>query len=96
MKYILSAVVVLAIAGGVYWYGMRAGWFDASIPSHPPTADERRRMEEIDRTSSEIAPDAVPGATVRMKGSLPPSPVTPPDTSPDATSSEATSTPISE
>ena len=96
MKYILSTVVVLAIAGSVYWYGMRAGWFDASAPSHPPTADERRRMEEIDRKSSEIAPDAVPGAAVRMKGSLPPTPAVVPEATSSATSSEATSTPVRE
>ncbi len=72
MRYILAGAFLAVLVGGVYWYGLRAGWFAPAIPMRLPTAEERRRMEEVERSSSQIAPNAVPGAGVRPRGSLPP------------------------
>jgi len=57
---------------GACWYGLHAGWFIRTAPSRLPTAGELERMAEIDRSSARIAPNAIPGAGVRPKGSLPP------------------------
>jgi hypothetical protein len=88
MKYVVTLIALVIIAGGGYWYASRAGWFASTGPSNPPTAADRARMQEIDKSSATIAPNAVPGAGVRPVGSLPP-PVL--DT-PAATGTEATGT----
>jgi len=69
----LIAVVILVLLGGAgYWYANYMGWLSNYGPDNLPTAEERQRMQEVERSSSQIAPNAVPGAGVRPKGSLPP------------------------
>lgn len=84
-------IAVLILAGGA-WYAVRAGWFEGpEIPNDPPTAEELKRMADIETTSSQIAPDAKPGAGVFAPGTLPPSPVetgTTTDTSASSTAAE--------
>lgn len=67
-------VIVLALALGVagLWYAKKAGWLLEPLPSDPPTAEELRRMDEVDRASATQAENPVPGAGVRPKGSTPP------------------------
>jgi hypothetical protein len=90
MKKYLIVTFVLAVLGAAgYWYADYRGWINRYGPDNLPTAEERQRMAEIEKTSATIAPNAVPGAGVRPKGSLPP---TPPPT-PTATTS-STSLPI--
>lgn len=71
-KLLVVLVVIGALGYAGYWFADRQGWLFGSVPSRPPTASERARMQEIERTSNEIAPNAVPGAGVRPRGSLPP------------------------
>jgi len=64
--------VVLLCAG--YWFFIKPILFGQNVPTNPPTAEEVERMKEIERSSSQLAPNAVPGAGVRPVGSLPPTP----------------------
>ncbi len=83
--YIFLAVAILGAVG--YWYAERNDWwgfFEAPLPSAPPTAEERERMAEVERTSQTQAENPKPGAGVLPPGSRPP--VQP------ATSTEATTT----
>jgi hypothetical protein len=84
MKKLLIVLILLVLGAATYWYGARAGWYDRTGPTNLPTAEERERMEKVERSSAQIAPDAKPGIQVRPKGSTPPPP-TPEET---ATSSE--------
>jgi hypothetical protein len=90
-RLVAVGVVVLALVVAV-WYGVRASWFGGDeLPNNPPTADELERIQEIERTSSEISPTAVPGAGVVPPGTPVPEPVTPPTT--EATSTDADDVP---
>lgn len=66
--------VVLIVAGVGLWYAWDSGLFRDQGLSRPPTADERRRMEDIEKKSSERAPDAKAGVGVVPPGTLPPEP----------------------
>jgi len=90
MKAIVNTVLVLLVLGaGVWWYGARAGWFVNHSPTNPPTAEELERIEEIERSSSQIAPNAKPGAGVLPSGGTP---RTQEPAAPQATSATATGT----
>lgn len=84
----LYIILLLAVLGGVgYWFADRNEWwgfFTEPLPHNPPTAEERERMGEVERTSQTQAENPKPGAGVLPPGSRPP--VEP------ATSTEATST----
>jgi hypothetical protein len=69
MKYTLITVAVLILGGAIYWLGSSVGLFGGGAPSNPPTKDELERMEEIEESSSQIAPDAEEGVGVRPVGS---------------------------
>ncbi len=87
-------VAVLAI-GGAYWYADYRGWFNNYGPDNLPTAEERARMQEIERTSATVAPNAKAGVGVVPRGSTPPPPPAPELTASSTeedTSSEATTT----
>ncbi len=75
MKYFLIFILLLSIGALSYWFMFYKK--DNAPPYTPPTAQEVQRMKEIDKTSSEIAPDAVAGAGVRPVGSLPKAQPTP-------------------
>lgn len=81
-------VVLCALVGAGVWYMVHAGWFEDTGPTNLPTAEELERMREIDRSSSQVAPNAKPGAGVFAPGTLPP----PPPPIEDASSTIATST----
>lgn len=86
---VIPLALVLACAGGVgYWYADSRGWFEDRGPTNLPTAEERARMEEIDRSSALPAPQAKAGVGVVPKGSTPPPP--PPEI---ASTTTATGTP---
>lgn len=88
MKKILIAIVLLLLIGAGYWFIVRPN-LGAKGPNNLPTADELRRIEAIEQSSSQIAPNAVPGAGVRPVGSLP---KTPPEPAPVSTSTVSTTT----
>jgi hypothetical protein len=86
MKRYLGIAILLLLVAGIAWYAMSAGWFSGPvIPSNPPTAEELERIEEIKESSSQIAPDAKPGAGVYAPGTLPPPPT--PSTTTEAVAS---------
>ncbi|MBP9749170.1 MAG: hypothetical protein KBD21_00295 [Candidatus Pacebacteria bacterium] len=93
---VLPTVLVLGViaAGALgFWYAKNKGWFEDRGPNNLPTAEERARMEEIDRTSSMVAPDALPGVGVVPKGSTPPpAPVVPSASSTSVLEPEASTT----
>jgi len=93
MKYFLLGVGIAGLLGfGGYWAVTQSGWFDSSaVPSNLPTAEERKRMQEIETSSSQIAPNAKAGAGVRPVGSLPkePEPVLPASTSTENTTTDS-------
>lgn len=72
-KYLIWILVAVAILFLGYWFVVRPNLMDRG-PSKPPTAEELQRMREIEESSSQIAPNAVPGAGVRPVGSLPRTP----------------------
>jgi hypothetical protein len=86
-------LVLLILSGVVFgvWYAYNAGWFQNTGPDNLPTAEERARMAEIDRTSATVAPDATPGVGVRPAGSTPQAPE-PTETNLDATSTNSSTT----
>jgi len=89
MKYFLLGVGIAGLLGFGYWVVVQSGWFDSStVPSNLPTADERKRMQEIETSSSQIAPNAKAGAGVRPVGSLPKEP----EPAQESTSTESTTT----
>jgi len=89
MKYFLLGVGIAGLLGLGYWAVTQSGWFDGSaVPSNLPTAEERKRMQEIEISSSQIAPNAKAGAGVRPVGSLPKEP----EPTEVSTSTEDTST----
>ncbi len=69
--WVVLVIVACAGAGG-YWYADSKGWFEDRGPSNPPTAAERARMEEIERSSASASPQAKAGVGVVPKGSTPP------------------------
>ncbi len=69
MRYFLILILLLSLGAFAYWFMFYKK--NNTPPYIPPTAQEIQRMKEIDKTSSEIAPDAVAGAGVRPVGSLP-------------------------
>lgn len=87
MKYLLTIIIIAILLGGGYWYGARTGWFEDTSPTNLPTAEEIERMEEIEDSSSTIAPNATPGTSVRPRGSTPRTPPTQEATTTNATSS---------
>jgi flagellar basal body-associated protein FliL len=86
MKRIIVVLVVLVLLGGV-WYFF---FFDRGDtgPSNLPTQEDIQRMEEIEASSAQIAPNAVPGAGVRPKGSTPPKPEPTPTENSSTTTNE--------
>ena len=75
MKYIVTTVGILVIGAGI-WYFFFYNTEDTG-PDNLPTAEEVERMQEIEESSSQVAPNAVPGAGVRAPGTLPkPEPAT--------------------
>lgn len=90
MKYVSIILVILLIAGGIYWYGTYAGWFFPG-PDNLPTAEEWDRIHEVERTSSQTDPNAKAGVGVAPRGTLPPSPPVEQTTSTSSTT-DATST----
>ncbi len=71
----IPLILVLAGVGAVgYWYADHRGWFEDRGPTNLPTAEERARMEEIERSSALPAPQAKAGVGVVPKGSTPPPP----------------------
>jgi uncharacterized protein YxeA len=70
MKRILTVITILAIVSFGAWFLFQRNKNKNGL-ENPPTAEELKRMEEIEKTSSQIAPDAVAGAGVRPKGTLP-------------------------
>jgi hypothetical protein len=90
-KTLLSIVLVLLLGAG-YWFIIRPN-LSKGGPDNLPTAEELRRIEAIEQSSSQIAPDAVPGAGVRPVGSLP---KTPPEPVIESTSTASTTTPSPE
>jgi len=90
MKRYVGIVILLLLVAGIAWYAVSAGWFGGPvIPSDPPTAEELERMEDIERSANEIAPNAKPGAGVYAPGTLPPPPEVGTTTEAVATSTEA-------
>jgi hypothetical protein len=86
MKRYMGIAIVALLVAGMAWYAMSAGWFSGPvIPNNPPTAEEIERMEDIERTANEIAPNAKPGAGVFAPGTLPPPPA--PSTTTEAVAS---------
>jgi len=76
MKKTIIIILAIAVIATGYWLSKRYGWFGNEALTNPPTAQEIKRMKEIEKSSSQIAPDAVPGAGVRPAGTLPkPTPV---------------------
>jgi hypothetical protein len=74
MKKFGILLLVLLVSASAYWYFFYSK--SPHVPSSPPTADELRRMEEVEKASSQRDPNAIPGAGVRPVGSLPkPAPV---------------------
>jgi len=92
MKYVFVVIFFLFLGGGAYWFFYMQD-SDNSVPSNLPTAEEIERMNAVEDSSSQIAPNAVTGVGVRPKGSLPIAPpVETTATSSMASSTEATST----
>ncbi len=89
-KYLTLGVIITLLASAGYWYADYRGWINRYGPDNLPTAEERQRMAEVERSSSQIAPNAVPGAGVRPKGSLPPKQPETPASSIDATTTSPT------
>ena len=87
MKYVLIFIFLLLLGGGAYWFFYMKDTEDNTL-SNLPTAEEIERMNAVENSSSQIAPNAVTGVGVRPKGSLPKAP----PEEPIATSSNATST----
>ena len=73
MKKTFIAIVFLLIIGAGYWFLIRPNLGDSG-PNNLPTAEEKKRIKDIEESSSQIAPNAVPGAGVRPVGSLPKTP----------------------
>lgn len=72
-KKVLGLVVLIVALIGV-WYAWDSGLFRNDGPTRPPTADELRRIRDIEKKSSERAPDAKAGVGVVPPGTLPPEP----------------------
>ena len=87
-KTLLITVVVVAVAGAGAWYAVRAGLFTDDTPTRPPTAEELRRMDEIEKSSATIAPNAKAGAGVVPPGTMPRTPEPTPDATSTGTSTE--------
>ncbi len=85
MRYVLLIIALCALGVGGYYLARERGFLGSTLPYNPPTAEDLRRLEEIQRSSATIAPDANPGASVRPPGSLP-RPI-------EATTTAATSSP---
>ncbi len=91
MKKILYTLIFIGILGAFYWYVIKPRLQDTG-PTNLPTAEELQRIEEIEKSSSQIAPNAVPGAGVRPVGSLPKPEPTPVSTSTASSTQEIGST----
>ncbi len=70
MKRIFIFILTIALVAFGYWFIFVKNK-NSDLPQNPPTKEELQRMEEIEESSSKIAPDAVAGAGVRPVGSLP-------------------------
>jgi len=71
MKKIFLLILIIAIGGAVYWYGSRAGWFTSNTPTNLPTAEDLERINAVEQSASQKAPDAKSGVGVVPKGSKP-------------------------
>jgi hypothetical protein len=92
LRILIVLIVLGALGYGGYWFAVQQGWLLPPIPTRPPTAEERARMEQVEDVASQQAPDAVPGAGVRPRGTLPPQTV-PPATGTSTETGEATDEP---
>jgi hypothetical protein len=65
MKYTLIIVSIVLILGLGYWFFLR----DTNEgPKNPPTAEEWERIEAVEQSSAQVAPNAVSGVGVRLEG----------------------------
>lgn len=71
-RIILALILLLILVGGGYWFARKAGWLQEPLPYNPPTAEEIRRMEAVERSSATQAENPKAGAGVRPAGSTPP------------------------
>jgi hypothetical protein len=95
MKKIVLILITIAILGALgYWYADYRGWLDNYGPDNLPTAEERVRMQQVEESASQIAPNAKAGAGVVPKGSKPIAPPPPPATTTEATTTSATPAPM--
>lgn len=91
MKRVVIMIVSLVIlVGGGYWLFTYIT-ANNNTPTNLPTAEDIERMRAIEESSSQVAPDAVPGAGVRPVGSLPPKTIETATTSTTTDESVATS-----
>ncbi len=88
IKYLITLLLVLLLGGVLSWYFF-VRETKSEIPYNPPTAEELERIDNIEQSSSQVAPNAVPGAGVRPKGSLPRTPEPTATTSTETASSTA-------
>ncbi len=88
MNKLIIFVLVVLLLGALYWYGSRSGWFVDTSPTNLPTQEELQRINEIDQSSSQIAPDARAGAGVVPPGSAPPTEAPEPTTTAEETVDE--------
>lgn len=97
MKQVFALIVLLLLAGIVYWLGSSLSWWGNDIPRNLPTAEERERIRAVEEARMQEAPDAKAGIQVREPGSTPPpTPETTPAAEPAATTSATTSEEIPE
>ena len=69
-KVLILALVILLGGASVYWFLIQ-GDPEQEIEMNLPTASELERMEEIGRSTNQVAPDARPGVGVLPPGSTP-------------------------
>ncbi len=85
-RIIIVTVSLLILIGGAYVLFVYIN-ANSNAPTNLPTAEDIERMRAIEESSSQVAPDAVPGAGVRPVGSLPPKTV---ETATTSTTTEET------
>lgn len=85
LRIILLVLIIAALGYAAYWIADRQGWLRGGVPQRLPTAEERARMEQVEESSNTVAPDAIPGAGVRPRGTLPPQESLSPATTTDET-----------
>ena len=72
MKYAIIVVLVILVIFAGWFFIIRDTGNDGI--TNPPTAEEIKRMEEVEKSRSQIDPNAKTGVGVRPVGSIPPEP----------------------